>query len=193
MEFKVNMLFIIFKIICHSHVFIMAFNPLVVILKENKLDGTNYIDWKRNQDIVLVVEDYKFVVTDLCQLKPHEGLIEQEAKLYEKWVKADEMSRCYILASMSNILQHQHQSMPTTYDMMMNLKEMVGDQTHSARQKAMKDLMNTTMAETTPVRDHVLKMIGLLNELEILGAEIDGESQVISFSSHCQIHISNFY
>ena len=42
----------------------------------------------------------------------------------------------------------------------------------------MKDLMNTTMAETTPVRDHVLKMIGLLNELKILGAEINGESQV---------------
>ena len=45
-------------------------------------------------------------------------------------------------------------------------------------QKAMKDLMNTTMAKTTPIRDHVLKMIGLLNELEILGVEIDGESQV---------------
>ena len=42
----------------------------------------------------------------------------------------------------------------------------------------MKDLMNTTMAETTLVRDHVLKMFGLLNELEILGAEIDRESQV---------------
>ena len=68
--------------------------------------------------------------------------------------------------------------MPTAYDMMMNLKEMFGDQTRSVRQKAMKDLMNTTMAETTLVRDHVLKMIGILNELEILGAEIDGESQV---------------
>ena len=86
--------------------------------------------------------------------------------------------RCYILASMSNILQHQHQSMLIAYDMMMNLKEMFGDQTRSARQKAMKDLMNTTMAETTLVRDHVLKMIGLLNELEILGAKIDRESQV---------------
>ena len=42
----------------------------------------------------------------------------------------------------------------------------------------MKDLMNTIMAETTLVRDHVMKMISLLNELEILGAEIDGESQV---------------
>ena len=156
----------------------MAFNPLVVIPKENKLDVTNYIDWKRNLDIVLTVEDYKFVLTDLCPPKPYEGATEQEPKPYKKWVKADEMSWCYILASMSNMLQHQHQSMPTAYDMMMNLKEMFGDQTRSARQKTMNDMMNTTMAETTPVRDHVLKMIGLLNELEILGAEIDVESQV---------------
>ena len=126
----------------------------------------------------MTVEDYKFVLTNLFRPKRHEGATEQEAKPYEKWVKADKMSQCYILASMSNILQHQHQSMPITYDMMINLKEMFGDQTRSTKQKAMKDLMNTTMAETTPVRDHVLKMIGLLNELEILGAEIDGQSQV---------------
>ena len=88
------------------------------------------------------------------------------------------MSQCYILAYMSNILTHQHQSMPTAYDMMMNLKEMFVDQTRSTRHKAMKDLMNTTMVETTPIRDHVLKMIGLLNELEILRVEIDWESQV---------------
>ena len=84
----------------------MDFNPIAVILKENKLDGTNYIDWKRNLDIVLTAKDYKFMLTDLCLPKPHERAIEQEAKLYEKWVKADEMSRCLILASMSNILQH---------------------------------------------------------------------------------------
>ena len=34
------------------------------------------------------------------------------------------------------------------------------------------------MTEGTPVRDHVLNMIGHMNELEIIGAEIDGESQV---------------
>ena len=34
------------------------------------------------------------------------------------------------------------------------------------------------MAEGTPVQDHVLKMIAHLNELEILGAQIDGETQV---------------
>ena len=88
------------------------------------------------------------------------------------------MVRCYILASMSGVLQHQHQAMSTAYDMMLNLKKLFGHQNRAARQLAMKNLMTTTMAEGTPVRDHVLKMMAHLNEMEILGAEIDGETQV---------------
>ena len=55
---------------------------------------------------------------------------------------------------------------------------MFGDQNYATRFIAIKDLMNTTTIERTPVRDHVLKMISLLNELEILGSDIDGETQV---------------
>ena len=66
--------------------------------------------------------------------------------------------------------------MATAYDMMLNLKEMFGEQNRAGRQLAVKALLNMKMAERTPVRDHVLKMIVHLNELEILGAEIDGES-----------------
>ena len=88
------------------------------------------------------------------------------------------MAHCYILASMSNILQHHHENMATAYDMMMNLKEMFGEQNRAGRQVSMKALLNTKMAEGTPIQDHVLKMIAHLNELEILGAKINGESQV---------------
>ena len=88
------------------------------------------------------------------------------------------MARCYILASMSNILQHQLENMASAYDMMMNLKEIFGEQNRAGRQVAMRALLNTKMTEGTPVQDYVLKMISHLNELEILGAEIDGESQV---------------
>ena len=38
--------------------------------------------------------------------------------------------------------------------------------------------MNTNMIEGTPVRDHVLKMMNHLNELDILGAKIDEKTQV---------------
>ena len=52
-----------------------------------------------------------------------------------------------------------HESMATTYDMMLNLKEMLGDQGRAGRQEAMRALLNTKMVEGTLVRDHVLKMI----------------------------------
>ena len=93
------------------------------------------------------------------------------------------MDHCYILASMSNVLQqHQHESMATTYDIMYNLKEMFGDQSHAGRQEAMRALLNIEIIEGTLVQYHALKMIDHLNELEILGAEIDEEPRSISCS-----------
>ena len=42
----------------------------------------------------------------------------------------------------------------------------------------MRQIYNTKMAEGSSVREHCLTMISNLNTLEVLGADIDGESQV---------------
>ena len=42
-----------------------SFNPLSIILKENKLIGPNYIDWKRNLNLVLTAEGIQ-VCIDRC-------------------------------------------------------------------------------------------------------------------------------
>nr|XP_016505507.1 PREDICTED: uncharacterized protein LOC107823386 [Nicotiana tabacum] len=131
-----------------------------------------------NLDIVLTAEGYKFVITEECPEKPDEDATDDQVKAYDKWVKADEIARCYILASMANILQHQHRSMGSAYDMLESLKEMFGEQNRAAKQTTMKALLNTKITEGSSVRDHVLKMMGLLNELEVLGAVIDKEYQV---------------
>jgi len=88
------------------------------------------------------------------------------------------MTRCYILASIANVLQHQHQSMTSAYDMLESLKEMFEEQNRAAKQTAMKAILTTKMVEGSPVKDHVLNMMSYLNELEILGAAINKESQV---------------
>ena len=59
-----------------------------------------------------------------------------------------------------------------------SLKGMFGDHGRPARQVTMQKLMGAKMAEGTLVREHVLKMIGFLNELETLGATIDTQTQV---------------
>ena len=61
---------------------------------------------------------------------------------------------------------------------MTSLKEMFREHGRPARQIAMQKIMNEKMLERTPVREHVLKMISFLNELETLGANIDAQTQV---------------
>ena len=86
------------------------------------------------------------------------------------------MAKCYIFASISNVLQHQMQDVELASDIMLSLKEMFGEQGRSVRQETMRQIYNTKMAEGTSVREHCLRMISNLNTLEFLGANIDGES-----------------
>ncbi|XP_075101659.1 uncharacterized protein LOC142177095 [Nicotiana tabacum] len=155
-----------------------AFNPLTAILTQNKFEGPNYVDVKQNLDIVLIAEEYKFVLDEVCPEKSGEDSTDDEQKAYQKWVKADEMAQCYSLASMSNVLQYQHQSMESAYGILENLKEMFGVQNRTAKQTAMTALLNTKMVEGSSVRDQVLKMMSILNEPEVLGANIDKDTQV---------------
>ena len=55
---------------------------------------------------------------------------------------------------------------------------MFGEQGRFARQEIMRQIYNTKMVEGSSVREHCLTMISNLNTLEVLGADIDGESQV---------------
>ncbi|KAG8661844.1 hypothetical protein MANES_01G044150v8 [Manihot esculenta] len=141
----------------------MSFNPLANILTQKKL------------------EEYKFVLSDVCPKKPSEGASEEVTKAYQKWVKADEKARCYIMASMSNVLQHQYQNMDTAYDILENLKEMFRDQTSIAKQIALREILTSKIEEGTFVRTHVLKMMSLLNDIEVLGAKFDTTTQIEMF------------
>ncbi|XP_059458303.1 uncharacterized protein LOC132187893 [Corylus avellana] len=88
------------------------------------------------------------------------------------------MTKCYVLASMLNVIQHQLQDVNHAAYMMTILKEMFGEQSHATKLDTMITFLNTKMAKGTLVREHCLAMIVMLNTLEVLGVEIDGESQV---------------
>ena len=70
------------------------------------------------------------------------------------------------------------QDVELALDIMLSLKEMFGEQGRFARQETMRKIYNTKMTEGTSVREHCLRMISHLNTLEVLSANIDGESQV---------------
>ena len=129
-------------------------------------------------DIVLTAEEHKYVLTKPCPSFPSLDAPFEKKQQYDRWQKSNEMAKCYILASISNVLQHQMQDVELVSDIMLSLKEMFSEQGHSARQETMRQIYNTKMAEGSSVREHCLTMISNLNTLEVLGANIDEESQV---------------
>ena len=70
----------------------MGFNLLFTILKDNKLTGPNYIELKRNLDIVLTAEEYKFCTYEPKPEQPAADAPDEEKEYYKRWTKADEMS-----------------------------------------------------------------------------------------------------
>ena len=84
-----------------------SFSQLVTILNQNKLTGSNYVDWKRNLDIVVTAKEHKFVLNQPCLNFPSLDAHSEEKQRYDRWQKSNEMAKCYILASISNVLQHQ--------------------------------------------------------------------------------------
>ena len=111
-----------------------SFSPLVTILNQNALIGSNYVDWKRNLDIVLIAEEHKYVLTQPCPSFPSLDAPLEEKQRYDRWQKSNEMAKCYILASVSNVLQNQMQDVELVSDIMLSLKEMFSEQGRSARQ-----------------------------------------------------------
>ena len=83
-----------------------SFNPLSAILNQNKLNGQNYVDWKRNLDIVLTADGHKFVLTTPKPSEPTPDTSKEDKENFDKWVKANDMAKCYILASVSNVIHH---------------------------------------------------------------------------------------
>ncbi|KAL5572387.1 hypothetical protein UlMin_021984 [Ulmus minor] len=116
----------------------MSFNPLLVILSQNKLIGENFTDWKRNLNIVLTSEKHKFVLLEACPPEPAANATKAVKNAYEKWIVSDDMARCYMLASMSNVLQQQHQRMRTAAKIMASVQAMFGETCTRARFEASK-------------------------------------------------------
>ncbi|KAF5958045.1 hypothetical protein HYC85_005270 [Camellia sinensis] len=94
------------------------FNHLSKILDDNRLTVSNYVDWKRNLTIVLAAEKLNHVLTTDPPAFPEADATDEQREAVRKWHEADDVAKCYILASMTNVLQKQHGGVPTAKDMM---------------------------------------------------------------------------
>ena len=97
-------LLIIFMFVIFKFKIMASFSPLVAILNQNKLTGSYYVDWKRNLYIVLTAEEHKYVLIQPCPSFPSLDTPLEEKQRYDCWQKSNEMAKCCILASISNVL-----------------------------------------------------------------------------------------
>ena len=67
-------------------------------------------------DIVLTAEEHKYVLSQPCPNFPSLDAPLEEKQRYDPWQKSNEMAKCYILASISNVLQHQMQDVELASD-----------------------------------------------------------------------------
>ena len=84
------------------------------------------------------------------------------------------MTKCYILGSMSNVLQQQHRSMKTATDIMSSVDEMFAGLGGQSTFETTFVFMNLRQKKGQQVHEYMMKVIAL-NELEILGFEIDAK------------------
>ena len=70
-----------------------SFNPLASILSNNRLDGTNYVSWKGNLNIVLTCEVIIWVTLESFHVAPTESSTPEERVDYEARRKDDEKAR----------------------------------------------------------------------------------------------------
>ena len=144
-----------------------SINLLLIILVKNELTGEMYLDWKRNLFNILTAKGCKYVLTQSFPPKPTLYDYRNQREPYEKWYEANKMAKRYILTSISVEPRKRHQSMETTAEIMASLHQMFGQNIHFARKATLKRITDTKMEESIRVRDHVLKVMDYLNEVEI--------------------------
>ncbi|KAL5560249.1 hypothetical protein UlMin_036460 [Ulmus minor] len=156
----------------------MAQSSLSSILNQNKLTGDNFADWKRNLLIILSFEKHKYVLEKDCPLVSKENASSEESMVFDNWVNSNEIAGCYMMASMNSVLQKQHEGYLNAKDIMHNVEDMFGGQSVLVRQAAIRNLMNCKHKPGTPIKDHILTVIGYLAEAQSHGSEIDADTQM---------------
>ncbi|GAV68054.1 hypothetical protein CFOL_v3_11557, partial [Cephalotus follicularis] len=93
----------------------------------------NYVDWLRNVKIVLNFEDVDYVIEAPMPALPAEDASTEDHAIYKKWVVDEKKVRSYLMASMSNALQVQHESMRDSREILLHLRELYGETSRNAR------------------------------------------------------------
>ncbi|XP_052478288.1 uncharacterized protein LOC128033859 [Gossypium raimondii] len=144
------------------------------VFEKDKLNGLNFLDWFCNLRIVLKQERKLYVVEQPLPNEPPANASRADKDAYKKHLDDMVGVGCLMLASMNPGLQKQHEDM-VAYDMIEHLKELYQGQARQERFNTSKALFQCKLAEGSPVRPRVLKMIGYIESMSKLGFPLSQE------------------
>ncbi|XP_062100866.1 uncharacterized protein LOC133806793 [Humulus lupulus] len=128
-------------------------------------------------NIVLICENHTFVFTDECLEVPAATVPKTSREKYDARILSNNKAKCYMLASMSDVLRKKHEDMETPYEMWESLQAMFGQQSDQCRHEATRAYTNMRMKKGVSVREHVLNMINTMHDVEVHGETIDKRAQ----------------
>ncbi|XP_052209197.1 uncharacterized protein LOC127812714 [Diospyros lotus] len=79
---------------------------------------------------------------------------------------------------MTSELQRQHEHITDDHSMIINLQELYGEHNQTVRYGISKQLFKAKMVEGTDVGDHVLNVINLIGQLEVLDFYMNAKPQI---------------
>ncbi|GAV76185.1 hypothetical protein CFOL_v3_19660, partial [Cephalotus follicularis] len=103
----------------------------------------NYVDWLRNVRIVLNSEDIDYVLESPMPALPATDATLEDHAIYKKWVADDKKVKCYLMTSMSNALQVQHDGMQDSRAILQHLRKLYGENSRNAQFQLTAELHGT--------------------------------------------------
>ncbi|KAM6556011.1 hypothetical protein CsatB_003030 [Cannabis sativa] len=133
-------------------------NPMLSLLTENKLNGSNFPKWRENIHIALIGESASFVLTEPSPEQPSDNATKAVKEKFERWHNANNKARYFMLSSMVDTLKTRFANTVTAAEIMTQLTELFGMASIQSRFDATKKFINARMEPHQNVRDHLLQM-----------------------------------
>ncbi|KAI4387411.1 hypothetical protein MLD38_005248 [Melastoma candidum] len=144
------------------------------LLEKERLhsDGTNFLDWSRQMGIVLRYERKEYVLDVPLPEQPTGDITSDDIAKYRKHLDDEHEVQTLLLSMMESELQKEF-LYQNSYFIMNKLKKMFQEKARVERYKVIQDLLSCKMSEGSSVSTHLLKMFGLLRELERLNHHVE--------------------
>ena len=107
-------------------------NPIIALLSKDDLTGDNFQKWKSNLNIMLVVENIRYVLNVPKPPLPNNTATRQVKAEFDQWVASNNKAIAYMLANISDVLRAKFENQESAVKILDSLQEIFGQKNEQA-------------------------------------------------------------